>query len=502
MSTATPKKTIRETLKDDELSRRAVAATKTEFDDPVSIVRQGNKLIVPDTVSPEQAVKLVQTWAAAEEKKVTVSEAMLGIPIDAANALQKAVMIELGYTDLRSTPGFFGPTPPAFFAVPTDHLGHTTDVYIGRMGLPGLEDAFLQTSDGGQELKIHIEVRQKNKHLARQLIDRARSILAEQSLYKGKAFAFDLDAKDDEDNKKPLIPTFWDIEKEQPLILNADAEAMLDATLWTPIRDRDILIANNIPRKRGILLNGMFGTGKTLAAYKTAQVAVENGWTFAYTKSISQLARAFEFVSKNYSPAILFCEDLDKAFEDPAQINAIQNTLDGIDSKNTEVIVVLTTNFLDQVPTGIVRPGRIDTIINFKLPDPESTEKLIRHYAKGVIREDEDLAQASMQIAGNIPAVVREVVERSKLFAIARTHSATISLTQHDLILAATGMKDHLAMLNRGMNAGIGMSPTALFGHAIGAEIGAAVSDSIEAIVEGRNSRKEDGSGRKLAKAN
>ncbi len=495
--------TIREKLKNDELSRRAIAASKTEFDDPVTVMRQGNKLMVPDTVSPEQAVKLVQTWAAAEEKKITVTESIMGIPIDAANALQKAVLIELGYNDLRSTPGFFGPTPPAFFAVPTDHKGHTVDVYIGRMGLPGLEDAFMQTADGGQELKVHIEVRQKNKSLARQLIDRAREILAEHSLYKGRAFQFDLDAEDSEGNKKPLIPTFWDIEKPQPLILNADADAMLDATLWTPIRDREILVANNIPRKRGILLNGMFGTGKTLAAYKTAQIATENGWTFAYTRSISQLARAFDFVSKNYSPAILFCEDLDKAFEDPAQINAIQNTLDGIDSKNSEVIVVLTTNFLDQVPTGIVRPGRIDTIINFTAPDPAATEKLIRHYGNGVIAETEDVSEAAMAIAGNIPAVVREVVERSKLFAISRTHSSDIKLTGHDLIGAAKGMEQHLAMLRRGMNAGIGLSPTALFGHAIGAEIGSAVADSIEAIVEGRSTRKEDGQPiRKVVKAN
>lgn len=480
--------TVREMMQKSELDRRAVASKKTEFDQPATIMREGNRIVVPTDMSPETVLSTIKTWVESEEKLIAVNSTIEGIPIDAAYALQNTILHELGFTDLQSTPGFWGNTPPTFLSVPIDHTGATADVYVGRMALPGLENAWLQSQASEDQLTLHVsaQVKKKQQYLLNQILDRARDMVREESLYKGKAFELELDEQTNDGSTKMVIPKFWNIAEEKQLILNADAQGLIEATLWTPILKAAALRKRGIPIKRGILLNGKFGTGKTLCAYKTAQYACSAGFTFAYIKKISKLAQTFEFMQRNLAPGVIFVEDADKAFEDPAQINIIQNTLDGIDSKNSEIIVVMTTNYVEQIPPGVVRPGRIDTLINLDPPDAEAAGKLVAHYGRGLLDPSVDFEEVGRAIAGNIPAVIREVVERAKLYALASADDEdAIVLRTADLLGSIRGMEQHLSLLNRG-GMEFTLSPAGLLGHALGAQIGAAIKEGMADIVTGR----------------
>jgi transitional endoplasmic reticulum ATPase len=484
-------KTTREKLHQAELDKREADAQHTDFSKPAQIMRDGKAIVIPKAMRPEEAVKWVDKWATAEQKVVRVVEEIEGIPIDAAHALQLAIVKEFGFTEFKGNPGFFGETPPQFIAVPKDHLGNTVDVYIGRMSLPGFEDGYILTQPkNNSALVVGGQVKAKDKELFKQLIKTAREMLLEQSLYKGKAITLDFGntAYDAERNNEVVLPTFYDVSQPQTVILNRDTEALIDAVLLTPIKRREALRKLNIPLKRCVLLNGGYGTGKTLLAKEAARVATEHGFTFVYMKDAKQLADGFRFVSKHYLPGILFCEDMDGAFEDSYQVQAIQNTLDGIDTKGSEIIIVLTTNFIEKIPAGIVRPGRIDTLISFVPPDAEAAARLVKHYAGSLLDENADMQIIGEAIQGNIPAVIREIVERAKLFGLSRDSvngghiEDGLVLTTEDIVLSAKGMQQHLALLNKDS---IKLpSPIEFFGGAIGKPIADAITKRFDKMAE------------------
>lgn len=484
VNTTMQQETVREKLRINTLQERAEKQRTTQFDNALKIERGGDAIMIPDIVRPEKAVEAVKTWAKAEQQIVSVAEFIDGIPVDAAHALMEAVKHEFGVVRLDQS--FWGPPPP-FFSVPTDAEGNTTQVYVGSFSLPGFEDAQFHTRPDDENLRLLVggSCRQKDLPLLRQILATAREMLKTQSLYKGKALTIDFGDpdRDDQGNQDMVIPKFWDVSEDKPLILSRETEAMIDATIWTPIRKREAVKAMGTPIKRGVLLYGTFGTGKTLTAYRTAREAVKNGFTFLYVKNVGHLEKAITFASAHYLPAVIFMEDTEKAFENPDRINEIQNTMDGIDGKSRDLIVVLTTNHVDQLPPAIMRPGRLDTIIHLPPADPETASRLAVFYAGEKLAKDSDMEAIGKAVAGNIPAAIREVVERAKLFAISRAEGKDFTINHEDIMLSARSMEEHMRLLagNRVQHE----SPIAVFGTAIGGPIAQAVREGMAATASG-----------------
>jgi transitional endoplasmic reticulum ATPase len=117
----------------------------------------------------------------------------------------------------------------------------------------------------------------------------------------------------------------------------------------------------------------------------------------------------------------VFSEDIDRSVtgDRTVEIDDILNILDGIDTKHENIITVLTTNRLDNVNQAMLRPGRLDAIINVETPDAPTAERLVRYYGGTSIPEKEDLTAVGEALAGQIPAVIEEAVKRAKLFQLA-----------------------------------------------------------------------------------
>lgn len=421
----------------------------------VEIVRCGEKIQIPPDMSYTEVMEWVSRKAREDEQEVQLSEIIECHPLEGAYALTRALAKKYGWTSLIPTPGWFGPTPPALIAFETD-VGVTTQVPWGRMQIPGVQ-GYVQTDvekkDGRYIFRLGGVIKQKNKHEIAKLMDLARKIAYEESIYRGKAIKTNFPPADGKFEIRDNWPKFMNVSdvNEKELIFPEDTDKLVQASIFTLVEKTQLCRAMGVPLKRGNLLEGPYGCGKTLTAYVAAKKCVENGWTFIYLDSVSQLASALTF-AKNYQPAMIFAEDIDRAIqgdERTADIDMILNTIDGIDSKGSEIVVVLTTNHVEKLNKAMLRPGRLDAIIPVRPPDAVAAQRLIELYARGLLVPGEDLSKVGSILDGRIPAVIREVVERSKLSAISRVekNAKTIQISAQDLVDAANGMMQQFELL-------------------------------------------------------
>lgn len=416
----------------------------------VDIVRHGTKITLPNEPAPMPtavAIEALQRKLSDEMTIMDVSETIEAFPQEAVVAFVQAMRETYGWASPVPTPGFWGPIPPDMITVKT---GVDTEIQVpwGSFKLPGIERP-VQTSvtrvRGVLCLRVTGQVRQAEREVLVKLARRTRELLAERSIYRGKAIRVETNPSGELDFNNP--PTFMDTGRVAPeeLILNREVAAQIDVNIFTPIRHTASVRATKIPLKRGVLLHGRFGVGKTLTTSVTAQLCEQHGWTFIMVDRPKSLTEALKFAQR-YQPCVVYCEDIDRAMaERDDQANDILNTIDGILSKHADIMVVLTTNNVNSIHAAMLRPGRLDAVIHVAPPDKESVGRLISLYARGQLRPNESLDRVGELLAGNIPAVIREVTERSKLAMIARNDT---QITEDDLLVMAQGMREHLALLD------------------------------------------------------
>jgi len=145
--------------------------------------------------------------------------------------------------------------------------------------------------------------------------------------------------------------------------------------------------------KRGVILEGPVGTGKTSLGYIicnnlpdntiiwiTPEILGENGHQ-AYS-SIKILYKLADFVT----PCVIFLEDLDlfsgnrdMIGGDKMSLGALMNILDGINTISNS-ITIGTTNRLDEIEKALKnRPGRFDRIVEISSLEKELRKKMIKN---------------------------------------------------------------------------------------------------------------------------
>ena len=147
-----------------------------------------------------------------------------------------------------------------------------------------------------------------------------------------------------------------------------------------------------LPTPRGLLLIGIQGTGKSLAAK-----AIANDWQLPLLKldvgklfggivgeSESRLRQMIN-VAETISPCILWIDEIDKAFTnteskgDSGTSNRVLATfISWLSEKTKPVFVIATANNIDLLPLEIIRKGRFDEIFFLDLPKIEERKEIFK----------------------------------------------------------------------------------------------------------------------------
>lgn len=417
----------------------------------VDIERVGSRITIPADPGPmplDDAIKALERLKKDEETLLDVRETIECFPLEGAVAFNEAMRRIYGWASPTPKMGFFGPSNPDMVSVQTD-IDAWIQVPWGEFKIPNIENNVglaAGRDDGKTQLIIYSSVRKRERGVLLELAALTRHILKEESVYRGKALHLKTDSEGRLAMERP--PVFLDVRdaKAEDLILNRTVEEQINTNIYALIEHTQAVQRAGIPLKRGCLLAGKFGVGKSMTTRITANKCINNGWTFVMVDRASDLKEALLF-AKRYQPAVVFCEDIDRAMKERNEsANELLNVVDGIVSKDTQIMVVLTTNHVEMIEPAMLRPGRLDAVISVTPPDAEAVQRLIKLYSRSLLAEGETLDRVGEVLAGSIPAVVREVVERSKLAMIAHGNDR---VKEEDLLVSAEGMTAHLALLDK-----------------------------------------------------
>jgi SpoVK/Ycf46/Vps4 family AAA+-type ATPase len=175
-----------------------------------------------------------------------------------------------------------------------------------------------------------------------------------------------------------------------------DLKQRLIAALVWPVKYAHVYRRFNERQPKGILLYGPPGCSKTMIGKALATecdhrfLSVKGPEIFSkYVGESERTVRDIFEKARQVSPAIIFIDEIDalaiergrsdggsSAVNDKV-VSTLLNELDGVEQLK-DVFVVATTNRPDVIDSGLLRPGRLDSIIYVPLPDFETRREVFR----------------------------------------------------------------------------------------------------------------------------
>lgn len=206
-----------------------------------------------------------------------------------------------------------------------------------------------------------------------------------------------------------------------------------------------------LPQPKGMLILGVPGCGKSLIAKTTARLwglpllrldmgRVYDGSTVG--KSEANLRAALK-TAESISPAILFIDELDKAFggaggsadsDGGTSSRIFGSFLTWMQEKTSPVFVMATANRVERLPSEFLRKGRFDEIFFVDLPTAEERQDIFRiHLMKRRRAIDRfDLVQLANVCEGFSGAEIEQALVAAMYEAFAQDRE----FTQLDIIAA------------------------------------------------------------------
>lgn len=300
--------------------------------------------------------------------------------------------------------------------------------------------------------QVTIEVMAPNRAVAEGFLAGIRRAMRKRNVYRGHVLSLTESRMGTMEIKFHKLPS---IHRENIILPQGLLERIERQTVrFSELSDK--LVAAGRHLKRGILLHGAPGTGKTLTAMYVARairdrtVLVLTGRGQAMIEQSCALARALQ-------PAIVILEDVDLVAEERTRPGAacagpllfeLLNQMDGL-ADDADVLFLLTTNRPDILePALAARPGRVDQAIEIPLPDAHCRQRLFELYSDRLSLGNVNWKRFVDRTAGASAAFIREMMRKAALFAADessdRIEDRHLDEAIHDLVVEGGSLTQSL----------------------------------------------------------
>jgi hypothetical protein len=302
-------------------------------------------------------------------------------------------------------------------------------LYLIREGERRLAVLVRGPSDMGMRREVHIEAMAPERAAAERFLSELRLLMRKQNIYRGRVLSLGLDRGNNVEVHFHSLPR---IARDQIVLPEGLLKRIERQTLGFA-KHSEKLLAMGRHLKRGLLLHGAPGTGKTLTAmYLASQmsgrtVLVLTGRGVGLIERSCALARMLQ-------PSIVILEDVDLVAEERTRSTAsctvllfeLLNQMDGL-AEDADVVFLLTTNRPDILEPALAsRPGRIDQAIEVPLPDEGCRRKLFELYGRGLVLRLENREQFIERTKGASAAFIKELMRKAALFAADESAEAIV----------------------------------------------------------------------------
>ena len=170
-----------------------------------------------------------------------------------------------------------------------------------------------------------------------------------------------------------------------PIMRDGDRRKLWNQTIGFLTRGRQELQKYGVAQKRGILLLGTPGNGKTMACRWLLSLCHQRGlrWRsvsaedFAGARESGSVRELFELDG----PGIILFDDLDQALREgdgsPADRSTFLTELDGLHPREGVVYLFTSNARVRDLDPAFRRPGRIDLFVQFLRPDAELRRRFV-----------------------------------------------------------------------------------------------------------------------------
>ncbi|WP_335933990.1 AAA family ATPase [Fusobacterium polymorphum] len=207
---------------------------------------------------------------------------------------------------------------------------------------------------------------------------------------------------------------------------------------------------------KGVLLVGMPGCGKSLAAKASARLfnvpllRLDIGRLLGkYVGESEHNMRVALKTAESISPCILWIDEIEKAFAGINQDGGASDItkrlfgqfLTWLQEKENTVFVVATANDITAFPPEFLRKGRFDEVFFIDFPNEEERERIFEiHLEKrGKFTDDVDINKLAKQTEGYCGADIEEVVKNAveNIFILETENEEEKEITTQDLLESA-----------------------------------------------------------------